>query len=339
MILINVTTTSSKEWTDIQTDISLRQGYRIIDIPFQNESNDLNTDILKWYNEVKDSRVANQKFVVLLDESLADDQALLSFFDRLNIKTVIAKYGITGGFIDYNTVRTKQEGQIFVEKKLPFYKRSWLIIRYLFTKNIGQLLMVAVAGIYTLYRWYDFQATKPSPVLNQETTSTFSPSAFLYWDFFEPIVGFATLGIAVFVWYNEQKENWLNKLPKRLDARFVFDGKVIGEVLGASLAHEGDIRQYAQQMGKSALNNNDNLTMELKFDIKFENQPHINHLGEIYLPCIVTLYLENKNEITTNTAGQTINKSLLSAVHLSYPLGFGIRNYVRTNTKELFPIV
>lgn len=338
MILININSKSSKEWTDIQTEITIRQGYRVVDIPFQNESNSLNNNILQWYSKVKNANILNQVFVVLLDENLENNQTLLLFFDRLNIKTIIAQYGVTEGFIDYKTVKPNEQEQTFVEK-LPFYKRSWLITKYLFAENIGQLLLVAVAGIYTVHRWFDFQTTELTPVLNQAASPTFSPSAFLYWDFFEPIVGFATLGIAIFVWYNEQKEHWLSKLPKRLDAKFVFDNQIIGEVLGASLAHEGDIRQYAQQMGKIELNNNGNLEMELKFDITFVKQPHINQFGEIYLPFVATLYLKNSNEYITNTLGQPIDKFIPSALHQSYPVGLGVRHYVGTNIKELFPIM
>jgi len=338
MTLININSKSNKEWTDIQIDISCRQGYRVVDIPFQNEPNILNNNILLWYSKVINDGISTQESVVFLDEGLENNQALLGFFDRLNIKTVIAQYGATGGFIDYKTVKPNEQEQTFA-KKLPFYKRSWLIIKYLFAENIGQLLLVAVAGMYTLHRWFDFQNKEPIPILNQATTPTFSPSAFMYWDFFEPIVGFATLGIAVFVWYNEQKGNWLSKLPKRLDVRFVFDGKVVGEVFGASLAHAGDVRQYAQQMGRTALNGNSNLEMELKFDIQFDNQPHCNHLDEIYLPCIATLYLKKSDKNLTNTAGQNINEFLPLAIRLSYPLGLGVRHHVRTNTEELFPLV
>ncbi|MCU0469611.1 MAG: hypothetical protein MUF58_13505 [Arcicella sp.] len=337
MILINLNPAGSKTWTDLQAEISLRQGFHVVDIPFEQKHKDLNANILAWYNEVLNSNITNQPFAVLVDGDIVKETELLGFLNRLKIPIFMAQYGDTGNFMDYQLIKPNPEEQIFIEK-LPWYRRSWLILRYLLSENVGQLLLVLLAVLYTINRWYNFKTDEPMPELAQAATPVFSPSAFLYWDFFEPIVGFATLGIAIFVWYNEQKENWLSKLPKRLDAKFVFDNQIIGEVLGATLAHEGDVRQYAQQMGKTELNNNVILEMELKFDITFVKQPHINQFGEIYLPFVATLYLKKSNKTITNTVGQKINEFVPSALHQSYPVGLGIRHYVRTNTSKLFPL-
>jgi len=66
------------------------------------------------------------------------------------------------------------------------------------------------------------------------------------WDRIATVVSFVML-IAVYL--VEAAEDWEQELPLRLDAYFVYQGQTIMVCYGAHLPHEGDIRNWAQQIG------------------------------------------------------------------------------------------
>lgn len=66
----------------------------------------------------------------------------------------------------------------------------------------------------------------------------------------EPFLAFSTIAIAIFIWYNEKKQEWENALPKKLDVYFQHGEKVIYQVRNAPLAGDNDIRQWGQQIGR-----------------------------------------------------------------------------------------
>jgi hypothetical protein len=66
----------------------------------------------------------------------------------------------------------------------------------------------------------------------------------------EPFLAFSTITIAIFIWYNEKKQDWESALPKKLDVYFQHQDKVIYQVRNAPLAGDDDIRQWGQQIGR-----------------------------------------------------------------------------------------
>jgi hypothetical protein len=66
----------------------------------------------------------------------------------------------------------------------------------------------------------------------------------------EPFLAFSTILIAVFIWYNEKKQDWESALPKKLDVSFQHQDEVIYRVRNAPLAGDDDIRQWGQQIGR-----------------------------------------------------------------------------------------
>lgn len=79
------------------------------------------------------------------------------------------------------------------------------------------------------------------------------PNVHLLDDFLSYFLPVSTLCIGIFVWYNEQKENYFNQLPKKLNVKYQLDEKYF-EIINAPLAHEGDIRAWGQAIAKNVLN-------------------------------------------------------------------------------------
>lgn len=71
-----------------------------------------------------------------------------------------------------------------------------------------------------------------------------------HWGWLEPLTGIATLLVAIGVWWGEVKQDMENALPKRLNVRFLFEGKEIMRCDQAYLAGESDIRAWGQQIGR-----------------------------------------------------------------------------------------
>lgn len=80
-----------------------------------------------------------------------------------------------------------------------------------------------------------------------------------YWAYIEPIVGFSTLIAAVFIWYNEKKQEWRESLPKKMHVEYILDGSTYWNVQYAPLTSENDIRSWGQSIAKTILNNKNNI--------------------------------------------------------------------------------
>lgn len=65
----------------------------------------------------------------------------------------------------------------------------------------------------------------------------------------QTVFGFATLVVAVFVWYGELREDWTEELPKLLTFAYFHDGLPALVCWHAYLPGEDDIRALAQQLG------------------------------------------------------------------------------------------
>lgn len=59
--------------------------------------------------------------------------------------------------------------------------------------------------------------------------------------------------ISIVIWYNEQKRNWVNNLPKKLDIYYIYQGEVFCKVENAPLSGESDIRSWGQSIGQTIL--------------------------------------------------------------------------------------
>jgi hypothetical protein len=69
------------------------------------------------------------------------------------------------------------------------------------------------------------------------------------WAILQDLITVLTLGVALFIWWTEQEEEWKKSLPKRLTVRFMFKDREVMRCEEAYLAGESDIRAWAQQLG------------------------------------------------------------------------------------------
>lgn len=65
-------------------------------------------------------------------------------------------------------------------------------------------------------------------------------------DWLDPLITFTTLIVAAGLGIDA----WMNQLPKALNVHLMYDGRYVRTCWEASLAHEGDIRQWGQQIGR-----------------------------------------------------------------------------------------
>ena len=70
-----------------------------------------------------------------------------------------------------------------------------------------------------------------------------------WWTIVEPIIGVSTLVVAIAVWIGELYRDWEAILAKRLTVRFIYNERPVFICENAYLAGEGDIRNWAQQIG------------------------------------------------------------------------------------------
>ncbi len=69
----------------------------------------------------------------------------------------------------------------------------------------------------------------------------------------DPFITSATLVVAVLLSVSAASKAWEEGLPKRLDVHCTFQGRYVATCWEATLAHEGDIRQWGQQIGRQML--------------------------------------------------------------------------------------
>ena len=107
------------------------------------------------------------------------------------------------------------------------------------------------------------------------------------WDTAEKVISIVTLSVAIFVSYQQGKEEWLREyLTKRFSGEFYFNDKKVIEFKNALLPNEGDIRALAQQIAKQMVNGNISFVAP---EVKVEG-PNVNK-KEKYIHYKITFYL------------------------------------------------
>jgi len=121
----------------------------------------------------------------------------------------------------------------------------------------------------------------------------------------EPYMALATFVFALFIWYNEKRQDWQMSLPKKLTIHFIFNDKYIMTCHEAYLAHEGDIRNFGQQIGKQ-MNNNKNLSM---YPYMKQETKRLSECGSYYI-YEATIYL-SKNPADEKDGNNQLNNKYL----------------------------
>jgi hypothetical protein len=73
------------------------------------------------------------------------------------------------------------------------------------------------------------------------------------------LITIATLVLAIFIWFNEKRQEWRNSLPKRLDVHYKVKDEEYVTVRNAPLTGVSDIRPWGQSIGKTVLNGGKNI--------------------------------------------------------------------------------
>lgn len=97
-------------------------------------------------------------------------------------------------------------------------------------------------------------------------------SNFTWYNGLNVVINLCTLGVAIMVWFASMRRDWEASLPKRLNAEFYYDGKLVMMAKNAPLTSEGDIRAWAQQLGAQMAD-----TKFLGFQPRFETSSAIDH--------------------------------------------------------------
>ncbi|MBN8685002.1 MAG: hypothetical protein J0L99_20310 [Chitinophagales bacterium] len=69
-------------------------------------------------------------------------------------------------------------------------------------------------------------------------------------DWFEAIAGVGTLFLAIVLWFNGIRREWVENLPKRMTVEFVWQGRNVMVCYDAILINESDARTWALQIGQ-----------------------------------------------------------------------------------------
>lgn len=69
------------------------------------------------------------------------------------------------------------------------------------------------------------------------------------WSVVDPVAGIMTFITTLVIFYLQARQQWLDSLEKRLDVDYVYQGVLIGEIRGAYLSGESDIRAWSQSLG------------------------------------------------------------------------------------------
>ncbi|MBK6699597.1 MAG: hypothetical protein IPG55_06785 [Saprospiraceae bacterium] len=140
------------------------------------------------------------------------------------------------------------------------------MLKYIWKENWFQVVVITLLSIFLI--WYSYCGY--SDDLMSEIIGKFLP--------------IATLMIGCFLWYNEQKENYMNQLPKKLNVKYQLDEKYF-EIVNAPLAHEGDIRAWGQAIAKNVLNE----SQYVEYSGYFIDTPRIIEGRKFYS---ITIYLK-----------------------------------------------
>jgi hypothetical protein len=110
-----------------------------------------------------------------------------------------------------------------------------------------------------------------------------------WWNSIEPVITFLTLAVAIFIGYQQMREEWEeDHLPKRLTALFYFNGKEVMRCENARLAGEADIRALTQQIGLQMNKLKENLKfaapdVEVSPPVVSQNGDYVHYVAKVHL--------------------------------------------------------
>ncbi|MFN8348821.1 MAG: hypothetical protein U0X91_27730 [Spirosomataceae bacterium] len=281
-MLINLTNRTLNEWSELQLSEADRHFGAAADwaLPVVNPlatSLDTSRLALTTFFEVRAAYPGRIKGV-LFDEGgdpiLKD--TLLTLFKQKSIACFA--YSESGQKGIFRPFERSEAYKIPQRWKLPGLINLFLTFRYAISKNWLQVLFLAGLVIWlTIVGNQTHFSFTGLPIIEAHDLGSVSKIL----NAIDPLIGITTLFLAFFVWFNEQRENYLEDLPKIMDVGFVYHGQVVMKCSNAPLSHQGDLRGWGQQIGRQLSNNED-----LKFAPLFyitKKYPHLDQDARVVM--------------------------------------------------------
>ncbi len=97
----------------------------------------------------------------------------------------------------------------------------------------------------------------------------------------DPFIGLSTFLVAIVIWLTNIAIDWENRLDKKLTVTYKYGDKEVVKCKKAYLAHEGDIRNWGQTLGRLAVgNSSDDRDYSFKYNSsKFERKDSVVKKG------------------------------------------------------------
>ncbi len=111
---------------------------------------------------------------------------------------------------------------------------------------------------------------------------------------FDPVIGLSTFIVAIVIWLMNTAKYWEDSLDKKLSVVYKESGgRTVIQIENAFLAHEGDIRQWGQTLGRQAVGKgkdgrdiyfdiNSNIVLEKPVVVK-NNSTYFKHYSVLFM--------------------------------------------------------
>ncbi|HHN48425.1 MAG TPA: hypothetical protein ENN08_05775 [Bacteroidales bacterium] len=131
------------------------------------------------------------------------------------------------------------------------------LIDYLLKRNYIQIGIVILVAVFAINRFVN----SGDPFSKQ-------------WELWlEAMITFSIVGMTILIWYNEQRQDWENSLPKKLNVEYKLSkDDVFCTVINAPLSSESDISTWATSIAGTILNQRVNI----KFSGFFMHKPRVS---------------------------------------------------------------
>jgi hypothetical protein len=149
-----------------------------------------------------------------------------------------------------NPLRQSNDNQSLLGQTFPVlqgWQRKKFILKYAWQHQ--RLQICAAIAFFTLV----FIGTFYWSELHLPTTTSDAPKGLIGWLInAQSILSFGTLLVALFVWWGETQEDWVNNLSKKLSVFFFFEDDPLIVCRYVWLAGADEIRTWGQQVAKQA---------------------------------------------------------------------------------------
>ena len=134
----------------------------------------------------------------------------------------------------------------------------------------------------------------------------------------DPFTGLSTFLVALIIWVLNRAKDWEDRLPKLLTVRYMLNRRVVILCENATLAHESDIRNWGQTLGRQTADRSENgrqvnFDFLNRFDLKeasIHKSDSEGSSGELYHKHYeATFYLKSNSDLPKLDEGKFVWKA------------------------------